>query len=267
MFPVFIAAALAVPVVAAVAAVGAAVRHFEGEYSTVRSMQAWARARAFSFHPEWHTLASALQRQVPGISRAWAGFRGEVAGASVFGACCTWETGGGQSSTSHRRDVRAVRIEGVNFPTLVVYRRWRTLVMRPLMAHAPVLDVEHHGFSRRWEVACPSQRLAHDLLHPRVLELLLQAPRWVDALWFDGDAIVLVGRGGTPERTDQALELLAQLAALVPHFSTEELGEGAVSSLYGQHTRRARRATDNALPWRSRSSDDDSAHEKGPVWN
>ena len=251
MFPVFVVAALAVPVVAAIAGVGAAVRHFEGEYSTMLAIRSWAASRKFTFHPEWHTLASALQRQVPGIGRAWAGFQGEVDGASVFGACCTWEVDGGQSRTSHRRDVRGVRVEGVDFPTLVVYRRWRTLVMRPMLGHAPVLDVEHPLFSRRWETTCSSPRLAHDLLHPRVVELVLQAPRWVDALWFDGDAILLVGRGGTPERTDQALELLARLAALVPHFSTEELGEGEVSSLYGQHTRRARRATDNRLPWRA----------------
>lgn len=245
MIPVFVVAALAAPVAAAVAAVGLAVRRSEGEYSMVLAIRDWACSHELAFLPEWSTLALTLQAHVPGITRAWAGFRGVLGGSDVFGATCTWEINHGRHHSLHRRDVRGVRIPGAHFPMLVVHRRHRAFVMRPRLNSAGLLDVEHAAFSRRWDASCPSARLAHDLLHPRVVEALMEAPRWVDAVWFHDDAVLLAGRGGTPERTKEALVLLAGVAALVPTFTIEELAQDADGSLYGP----VRRGITAPLPW------------------
>ena len=234
MFPVLVVAALAAPVVAAVAGVGLAVRHFEDEHAIMQEMKRWSRDRGFTFQPQWHTMATELQKDIPDISEAWAGFRGELPeGRDLFGAALTWQTGSGKSRTSHRRHVCGVRMEGVDFPMLAVHRRWRPRVMRPVVLRSHVLQVEHVGFSRRWEVRCRSPRLAHDLLHPRVVETLMGAPGWLDAVWFSGDTLIAAGRRGTPERNDEALDLLSRLATLVPTFVAEELGDGSAGVLYG----------------------------------
>lgn len=250
MFPVIIVAVLAAPVVAAVAAVGVAVRHSEREYTTTTDIRDWCRSRGFVFHPQWHSMATALHTSLPHVSQVWAGFHGESSeGAHVFGATCTWEVNHGRSSTSHHRDLRGVRLDLLDIPTLVVRRRRRAVVMAPQLFGGRVLDVEYAGFSRRWKVSCSSSRLAHDLLHPRVLEALMQAPRWVDAVWFDADCVVLSGRGGTPERADQALGLLARLASLIPDFAAEELEQGSIGALYGGLGRRSTSGISDALPW------------------
>lgn len=236
MFPVAIIAVLAVPVVAAASALTLTVRGYEGQYRSMQKMKAWARSRGFRFQPESDTVATALRRHVPRIGRASACFTGELAGGvRVFGAECTWEEDRGATSKTVRRDVRGVRLDAVDFPMVVVHRRGRRVMLAPVPRAPALVGVEHAGFSRTWKVSSPSARLAHDLLHPRIVEELMGAPKWVDAVWFLEDSIMASSRGGPAARTDVVLDLLTRLNALVPGFTADELQEGASGDLYGGH--------------------------------
>lgn len=204
----------------------------------------FARARGFDFYTEWGAMTSALKTQIISLVSCWAGFRGELQdGVSVFGVSCVAET---EQGRKWHREVHGARVDGVDFPMLVVYRRWRNFRMTPYLMFAGVVDVERSGFSRGWKVACSFPRMAHDLLHPRVIRELISAPTWVEAVWYCGDTIFVSSRGATAARSEEVLAVLSRLVALVPNFTLEELDTASPGELY-QGTRWRRSI--EPVPW------------------
>lgn len=84
------------------------------------------------------------------------------------------------------------------------------------------IELESEDFNRAFRVTCPNRRFASDVLHPRMMELLLQ---WPELAWrFDADSLVAVRPG-----SHDVAEIDAKLAALdaildnVPDFVWKEV--------------------------------------------
>ena len=84
------------------------------------------------------------------------------------------------------------------------------------------IELESEDFNRAFRVTCPNRRFASDVLHPRMMELLLQ---WPELAWrFDADSLLAVRAG-----SHDVAEIDAKLAALdaildnVPEFVWKEV--------------------------------------------
>jgi hypothetical protein len=84
------------------------------------------------------------------------------------------------------------------------------------------IELESEDFNRAFTVTCPDRKFASDVLHPRMMELLLQ---WPELAWrFDADSLLAI----RPGKHDVA-EIEAKLAALdaildnIPEFVWREV--------------------------------------------
>jgi hypothetical protein len=84
------------------------------------------------------------------------------------------------------------------------------------------IELESEDFNRAFTVTCPNRRFASDVLHPRMMELLLQ---WPELAWrFDADSVLAIRSG-----SHDVHEVEAKLAALdaildaVPDFVWREV--------------------------------------------
>ena len=69
------------------------------------------------------------------------------------------------------------------------------------------IELESEDFNRAFTVTCPNRRFASDVLHPRMMELLLQ---WPELAWrFDADSVLAIRSG-----SHDVQEVEAKLAAL-----------------------------------------------------
>ncbi|GAA2118458.1 hypothetical protein [Nocardioides bigeumensis] len=87
------------------------------------------------------------------------------------------------------------------------------------------IELESEDFNRAFTVTCPSPRFASDVLHPRMMELLLTQPNL--AFRFDGPSVLTVRDGTAP--LPEIETRLALLDAIV-----DEVPEHVWRSLRGQ---------------------------------
>jgi len=79
------------------------------------------------------------------------------------------------------------------------------------------IDLESEDFNRAFTVSCPDRKFASDVLHPRMMEFLLQHPQlgWR----FQGDAMLTVSDGTRNiEDIDATLAVMDAITDLVPEF-------------------------------------------------
>ena len=79
------------------------------------------------------------------------------------------------------------------------------------------IDLESEDFNRSFSVSCPDRKFASDVLHPRMMEFLLQHPQlgWR----FQGDAMLTVSDGTRNiEDIDATLAVMDAITDLVPEF-------------------------------------------------
>jgi hypothetical protein len=79
------------------------------------------------------------------------------------------------------------------------------------------IDLESEEFNTAFSVSCPDPRFASDVLHPRMMELLL-AHRQLG--WrFEQDSMLVIARGQrTPAQIDATLQVMDDITGLVPEF-------------------------------------------------
>ena len=85
------------------------------------------------------------------------------------------------------------------------------------------IELESEDFNRAFRVTCPNRRFASDVLHPRMMELLLRFP---DLAWrFDADSLLTVrdGNNDIPD-IEARLGVLDAILDEVPDFVWREVG-------------------------------------------
>lgn len=85
------------------------------------------------------------------------------------------------------------------------------------------IDFESHDFNKYWRVKAGDEKYAHDVIHPRVMERLLQPDALGLAVRIEGDAVYCwqAGRRG-PEDLARRLGLVTTIAKLIPEFVIDE---------------------------------------------
>lgn len=79
------------------------------------------------------------------------------------------------------------------------------------------IELELEDFNRAFTVNCPDRKFASDVLHPQMMELLLQHP---DVGWrFDRDSMLMVsGSLRSVQSIDATLHLMDRITDLIPDF-------------------------------------------------
>jgi len=79
------------------------------------------------------------------------------------------------------------------------------------------IDLESEEFNRAFTVSCPDRKFASDVLHPQMMEYLLQHPQ---VGWrFEQDSMLMIARGQrTPEQIDATIQVMDGITDRVPEF-------------------------------------------------
>ncbi len=79
------------------------------------------------------------------------------------------------------------------------------------------IDLESEDFNRAFTVSCPDRKFASDVLHPQMMEFLLQH-RQVG--WrFEQDSMLMVAQGQrTPAQIDATIQVMDDITDRVPEF-------------------------------------------------
>ena len=79
------------------------------------------------------------------------------------------------------------------------------------------IDLESEDFNRAFTVSSPDRKFASDVLHPRMMELLLQHPHV--GFRFDRDSMLVVATGQrTPAQIDATIVVMDAISDLIPEF-------------------------------------------------
>ena len=119
-----------------------------------------------------------------------------------------------------------------NFSYLIVHPPWHTppLLIRPEGVWDKLkgafgfddIDFESDEFSRKFYVQSSDRKFAYDVLHPRMMEFLLQtSPPMIDV---EGGALCLSGgrRRWEPDRFEGAIDMLRRFCELWPRHLVKE---------------------------------------------
>jgi len=126
-------------------------------------------------------------------------------------------TGSGKDrrTTTHNFSVLALSM-GVSLPTLTVDPENFLERFVGRLTNSDI-DLELEDFNRAFTVTCADRKFASDVLHPRMMEFLLQHR---DVGWrFERDSMIVVASGqrSIPE-IDATLALMDQIAEHIPEF-------------------------------------------------
>ncbi len=191
-----------------------------------QAVREWAFGRGWRSWPggDWgpHTEYPAVRVFQRGHSRKSDNIvRGQSGGRDVAAFDYRYVTGSGKNRTTHRRGVLVLR---TSFPV-------QPLQIRPESALDKVgeffgrddIDFESAEFSRRFHVSADDRKWAFDIVHARVMELLLA--RAGDFTVEFGSFEVCLHRRGycDPDRYEQALALATELLDLVPDYVVREM--------------------------------------------
>jgi hypothetical protein len=79
------------------------------------------------------------------------------------------------------------------------------------------IDLESEDFNRTFTVSCPDRKFASDVLHPQMMEFLLQHRQL--GFRFEQDSMLVVATGArTPEQIDATLAVMDGITDRVPEF-------------------------------------------------
>lgn len=137
-------------------------------------------------------------------------------------------SGKDRTTTTHTFSVLALSM-GVSMPSLTVDPENFLERFVGRLTNSDI-DLELEEFNRAFTVTSPDRKFASDVLHPRMMEFLLQHR---DVGWrFERDSMLVVasGRRSIPE-IDATLALMDQIAEQVPEFVWKQVrGQGGAPS-------------------------------------
>lgn len=211
VFP--LVAALVVAVTAAVLVW--VVVHNHRRTATIRQ---WAQAAGWTYAPTDSALVSRWQGRPFGVGRRrrarhvlTGGYAGH--GATVFEY--SYLTGGGQSQSTHTRTVVALRLPAW-LPSVELTPEGVAEKLAKALGGQDI-EVESAAFNARWRVWAADQRVAHAVVHPRMMERLMAPDADGVSLRVEGTDLLSwdVGRLRL-DAVSARLALLASVAAHIP---------------------------------------------------
>ncbi len=124
-------------------------------------------------------------------------------------------TGKDRSSTTHHWSVLALSL-GIPVPALSVEPEGMIGRMIGRLTNTDI-EMESEDFNRAFTVRCPSRKFAFDVLHPQMIEMLMQ---WPELGWrFERDSMLVVRNGShSIEEVDAKLMVMDAILDKIPEF-------------------------------------------------
>lgn len=193
-----------------------------------RLLRSWARSKGFALHSGrrtgWDREYPAYKLFTRGHSRrSTSHVEGEVDGHRVRGLDYRFTTGSGKNRKTHRYTVIIMELGTPVIPLHI--RREHVLDRIGEFLGGGDINFESDEFSRRFHVTSADRKWAYDVIHPGMMDLLLQAD--VHNLEF-GFAELAVYRDGrlSGERCQRDVKLVREIVNLVPADVLAQLREG-----------------------------------------
>ena len=149
--------------------------------------------------------------------RATQVFFGQYQGWRILAFDYQWTVQSGKSSTTYHRQITAVDI-GMVVPRLDLtpdnaVKRWATALVK----HD--IDFESEDFNKQWRIQCKDLKFAHDVIHPRMMELLMQPgyDGW-SFRYEDSQLLTASGNGLKREQILPVAQMLINQLQLFPKF-------------------------------------------------
>lgn len=185
-------------------------------------LAAYAASRGWRYEPDAPELVDRFEGAPFGVGhgrRAENAVQGTHEGrdfvAFDYSYVTTSGSGKDRHDTTHRFSVVALSM-GAHLPSLSVDPENFVERFVGRLTNSDI-ELESDDFNRAFTVTCPDRKFASDVLHPAMMEFLLQHR---ELGWrFDGDQMLLVhiGQRATSE-IEPALRLMEQITGLVPEF-------------------------------------------------
>jgi hypothetical protein len=189
-------------------------------YQRRKLLAAWAAEHGLRFD---HTKDRSLDERYPGFKCLRRGRRrfaynrvsGERAGLSMTAFDYHYETGSGKNRRTH--NFSAVIVESP-VPLKPLHVRPENFLDRITeFVGFDDIDFESAEFSRKFYVKSPDKRWAYDVIHPRMMEFLLAAPR--RSFQFDNGSVIAWGSTRfKPEQFDGAFGLIRGILERLPKY-------------------------------------------------
>lgn len=129
-------------------------------------------------------------------------------------------SGKDRKSTTHHCSVLAMSM-GVVMPALSVEPEG---VFGRIIGRLTDTDIEMESedFNRAFTVRCPSRKFAFDVLHPQMIEMLLQ---WPELGWrFERDSMLVIRNGRhSIEEVDAKIQVMDEILDKIPEFVWKEV--------------------------------------------
>ena len=204
------------------AAVIAVVLSYYAAKKRRETLQSFAAARGWRYETQQPALVDRFSGAPFGLGfgrQAYNVLYGTHAGRDLVSFDYTYktQTSDGKTTTTHTHtfSVLALRM-GVAMPPLSVDPE--NFLDRFVGRIAGTdIELESEEFNRAFTVTCPDRKFASDVLHPRMMEYLLQHRQlgWR----FDRDSMLMIASGQrTTDQIDATIAVMDAITALVPEF-------------------------------------------------
>ena len=211
MEPIFI-----VPIIIGAAAI--AVLAYRQDLKRRRLLRAWARSKGLTVHGQsqrgWEKEYPAFKLLDRGRSRhSSLHVEGELDGRRVRCLDYRYTTGSGKNRKTHRYSI-VLMDTGTPVVPLAIRREHIFDKVGEFFGHDDI-DFESSEFSRRFHVSAADRKWAYDVIHPRTMDYLLQAPSVTIEFGFNEIAVY---RGGalTGEKCQEGSKVAREMIDLVP---------------------------------------------------
>lgn len=195
------------------------------QFRRTRTIEVWARAIGWQYlgtdpalTTRWHgtPFASGHSRRVSHL------MVGTFGGRPALSFTYRYKTGSGKEESTYTFHVVSTTLPAY-LPTLqLTPEHFGTRIARAFGGQD--IAFESEDFNRAWRVQAPVERFAHDVLHPRLMERLLQ-PDARFSMRIEGTDILCWSTGAT-EVTHIAprLQVLGAVVAAIPRFVWQDHG-------------------------------------------
>jgi hypothetical protein len=129
-------------------------------------------------------------------------------------------SGKDRKSTTHHCSVLALSM-GVTMPALSVQPEGIFGRVIGRLTNTDI-ELESEDFNRAFTVRCPSRKFAFDILHPQMIETLMQ---WPDLGWrFERDSMLVIRNGRhSIEEVDAKIHVMDAIIDRIPEFVWKEV--------------------------------------------